>query len=503
MEADYKVVIVGGGSAGWMTAAALSKFLPKGHKVTVIESTSVGTVSVGEATIPGIVEFNQMLGINEAEFLRVTKGSFKLGIEFVDWGWIGNRYMHPFGPYGINMNAVSFHHYWLKENANGVNVSSKRPLSHYNLEYSAAMQNKFCHPQPKSRSPLASIKYAYHFDASLYADFLRSFSQANGAQHIDSTIQAVHQHDSGDISRVMLEDGRMVEADLFIDCSGFKGLLISQTLGVEYDDWRSLLPCDSAIAQPSKSTNELSPYTVSHAHKSGWSWHIPLQHRIGNGCVYSSDFMQVSEAEEILEQRIANSSIPISEPRKLQWINGKRVKAWERNCIAIGLSQGFIEPLESTGIQLIQSAIQKLLALFPNGKPTQSQINAFNKYTDDEMLAIRDFIILHYKLNNRDDSEFWQYCKQNPIPDSLKAKIELYRESGRIFRDNNELFNEISWLSVMHGQGLHAESYHPMVNAMDTQTMRQNMDKIAGAMRESVAQMPEHKAYLAHYLANA
>lgn len=503
----YKVVIVGGGSAGWMTAAALSKFLPRDHKVTLIESSAIGTVSVGEATIPGIVEFNQMLGINEAEFLKATKGSFKLGIEFADWGWIGNRYMHPFGPYGINMNAVSFHHYWLKDRLSEMHEKNKqnsiRPLSSYNLEYSAAMQGKFCHPQPQSRSPLASIKYAYHFDASLYADFLSAYAVANGVEKIDGRILDIHQSLDGDISHLTLADSRRVEGDLFIDCSGFKGLLIHQTLGVPFDDWREYLPCDSAIAQASQAKDEVLPYTISHAHSSGWSWHIPLQHRTGNGCVYASDFMQKKDAEDILAQRIAASSKPINDPRELKWINGKRVKAWERNCVAIGLSQGFIEPLESTGIQLIQSAIQKLLALFPNGKSAQSQINAFNRYTDEEMLTIRDFVVLHYKLNKRTDSDFWQYCQHMPIPDTLQAKMDLYRETGRIFRDNNELFNDISWLSVMHGQGLAATSYHPMVDAMDEEQRQLNLQKIAGAMNESVAQMPSHTSYLNQYLANA
>ncbi|GAB56196.1 FADH2 O2-dependent halogenase I [Glaciecola punicea ACAM 611] len=494
-EKKSKVVIVGGGSAGWMTAAALSHLLPRDRfAITLIESKTIGTVSVGEATIPSILEFNQMLGIDEAEFLSFTHGSFKLGIEFHDWYKKGHQYMHPFGPYGVNMNGIPFHHYWLKDKLQG----KEDPLSDYCLEYQAALNNKFCHPQAQSRSAMANIKYAYHFDAVKYAEYLSAFSVKRGVNKIIAQITKVHQHaQTQDISSVALSNGELIEGDLFIDCSGFKGLLIAQTLKVGFEDWRQYLPCDSAIAQPSESLSTIKPYTISTAHECGWQWQIPLQHRIGNGFVFSSQFLSKDLAIDCLAKRLPSKAL--SEPRQLNWINGKRQQAWKNNCIAIGLSAGFIEPLESTGLQLIQSAIMRLLSLFPSGRCQQVDIDTYNRYTDDELWRIRDFIILHYKATQRNDSAFWRYCASMPIPDSLQNKIELYQSSGRIFRENNELFSEISWLSVMNGQGLVPKAYHPLVNNLSEQQRQQNLSHIAGAMREAEQQMPDHKAYLQKY----
>lgn len=490
-----KIVIVGGGSAGWMTAAALSHILPRqNYSITLVESQSIGTVSVGEATIPAILEFNQMLGIDEAEFLGFTHGSFKLGIEFHDWFKKGHQYMHPFGPYGVSMQGVPFHHYWLKDKLNG----AERELSDYCLEYRAALNNKFCHPQPQSRSALANIKYAYHFDAVKYAQYLSVFSLQRGVSKINGEIKKVHQHDhSHDIRSVELNNGTSIEGDIFIDCSGFKGLLIAQTLKVGFEDWREYLPCDSAIAQPSESLPEIKPYTISTAHECGWQWQIPLQHRMGNGFVFSSQFLSKEKAIGRLAKRLPSKAL--SEARQLKWINGKRKQAWKNNCIAIGLSAGFIEPLESTGLQLIQSAIMRLLSLFPSGACEQADIDTYNRYTDDELWRIRDFIILHYKATQRDDSEFWRYCSNMAIPDSLQNKIDLYLSSGRLFRENNELFNEISWFSVMNGQGLVPRAYHPLVNNLPEQQREQNLSHIAGAMREAEQQMPDHKSYLQQY----
>ncbi|WP_395340440.1 tryptophan halogenase family protein [Ningiella sp. W23] len=508
-----RVVIVGGGSAGWMTAAALANSLPlQDHSITLVESSNIGTVSVGEATIPSILEFNHMLGINEAEFLKYTHGSFKLGIEFHDWYEKSHKYMHPFGPYGVNMNGVPFHHYWLKDKLRG----QQHAIENYCLEYTAALQNKFCHPQPQSRSALAKLKYAYHFDAIKYAEFLCQYSIERGVRRVLGEVRQVHQcPQSANITALGLQDDSSVEGDLFIDCSGFKGLLIAQTLGVDFEDWREYLPCDSAIAQPSESLDDIKPYTISSAHECGWQWQIPLQHRIGNGFVFSSEFLSKQKAVSQLAKRLPSNAL--SEARELKWINGKRCQAWKNNCVAIGLSAGFIEPLESTGLQLIQSAIMRLLSLFPtknsatspsqdsSGKTlsklhcNQADIDTYNRYTDDELWRIRDFIILHYKATKRDDSEFWRYCQSMSIPDTLQAKIDLYLSSGRLFRENNELFNELSWFSVMNGQGLVPSSFHPLVNKLDEGQRQENLKRIAGAMREAEQQMPSHKSYLAHY----
>lgn len=490
-----KIVIVGGGSAGWMSAAALSHILSRdNYTITLVESKNIGTVSVGEATIPSILEFNQMLGINEAQFLAYTHGSFKLGIEFHDWYQKGHKYMHPFGPYGLNLQGVPFHHYWLKDKLQG----TERALSDYCLEYRAALNNKFCHPQAQSRSALANLKYAYHFDAIKYAEYLSAFALERGVTKVMGEIRKVHQHvNSEDIRAVQLSDDTSIEGDLFIDCSGFKGLLIEQTLKVGFEDWREFLPCDSAIAQPSESLAEIKPYTISSAHECGWQWQIPLQHRVGNGFVFSSEFLSKEMAISRLAKRLPSKAL--AEARQLKWINGKRKQAWKNNCIAIGLSAGFIEPLESTGLQLVQSAIIRLLALFPNGKCQQADIDTYNRYTDDELWRIRDFIILHYKASERDDSEFWRYCRAMPIPETLQEKIELYQSSGRIFRENNELFSDISWFSLMNGQGLVPRSYHPLVNNLPEQQRQQSLSHIAGAIHEAEQQMPDHKVYLQQY----
>ena len=483
-----------------MCAAAFATHLsPEHFKITLVESAAVGTVSVGEATIPGIVEFNQMLGINEAEFLAFTKGSFKLGILFKDWYQKGNEYMHPFGAYGVNIQGVPFHHYLIK--AFLAKPDEKLELSSFCIEYVAALNNKFSHPQPQSRSPLASIKYAYHFDATLYATFLRNLACSKGVVHIQDNINSVNQHASGDIASINLLKHSPVSGDIFIDCSGFKGLLIAETLKVPFEDWRKYLPCDSAIAIASEPLSSLKPYTISSAHNNGWQWQIPLQHRIGNGLVYASEFLDETSAVEQLSKNLPSKQL--SEPRTLKWINGKRTKVWEKNCIAIGLSAGFIEPLESTGLQLIQSAITRLLSLWPN-LPVANTLRAqYNAYTNNEIDRIRDFVMLHYTAHNRSDSAFWRHCQNIDLPEHLQNKIALYQTSGNIFRDNNELFNEISWFSVLNGQGIKPIHYHPMVNNLSEEKRHQYFKTINGAMKEASTQMQQHGAYLKSYIANA
>lgn len=487
-----KVVIVGGGSAGWMTAAAMSTVLKNQYcEITLIESDSIGTVSVGEATIPQISLFNKILGIDENEFVRKTNGTFKLGIEFTDWKKLGHSYMHPFGDYGSNMDAIQFHHYWLKMFQKG----QAPDLNAYSLAAVAAKQGRFMRPQNHGNSPLSNIAYAFHFDATLYAKYLREMSENKGVNRIEGKIEHVSvKASNGFIDSVVLEDGQRVEGDLFIDCSGFKGLLIEQTLNTGFTDWGQWLPCDRAVAIPCKATQAVHPYTRSTAQSAGWSWRIPLQHRIGNGYVYPSEFMQDDDAVTLLRGQLEGEAL--SEPNQLRWKTGVRNKAWNKNCVAIGLSAGFIEPLESTGLHLIQATISKLLGMFPHKGFDQVEIDTFNQQTMLEMERIRDFIILHYKVTEREDSEFWRYVKHMPIPDYLQAKIDLYQANGRIYRQDNELFNETSWLAVLHGQGIMPNGYHPLVDTLDEQEIQRRLNHIQGVIDKSADTMPMQKDFI-------
>jgi tryptophan halogenase len=486
------VVIVGGGSAGWMTAAALSKVLgTQNCDITLIESDQIGTVSVGEATIPQIQLFNRILEVDEKEFLEFTQATFKLGIEFVDWRKKDHSYMHPFGAYGTNIEALPFHHYWLKMQQEG----GGKDLSQYSLAAVAAYQNKFMHPQPQQNSPLAGINYAYHFDATLYAKFLSNYSIKKGVKRIVGKVVDVGlKAENGFIKEVFLEDKQCISGDLFIDCSGFKGLLIEQALKTGFDDWSHFLPCNRAVAVPCDSTQDLKPYTQSIAQDVGWRWRIPLQHRVGNGYVYASDFISDAEAKEVLLKGL--ESEPIADINTLRWTTGMRKKSWNKNCIAIGLSAGFVEPLESTGVHLIQSAIAKLMTLFPTKQFHQCDIDMFNQQTEKEYQRIRDFIVLHYKVTERDDSPFWDYCRNMSIPSTLQQKIEMYQETGRIFRQDDELFNETSWLAVMQGQGIQPKSYHPLVDRLSISEIERRLRNIESVIHNSADIMPGHHEYI-------
>ena len=489
------VVIVGGGSAGWMTAAALAKVLGADNcNITLIESDQIGTVSVGEATIPQVQLFNRILDIDEKEFLAYTQSTFKLGIEFVDWRKKGHAYFHPFGAYGTNIDALPFHHYWLKMQQKG----AQQDLSHYSLASVAAYQNKFMHPQQQQNSPLAGINYAYHFDATLYAKFLSGYATKRGVNRIiGKAVDVGLEASNGFIKEVFLEDGQRVSGDLFIDCSGFKGLLIEQALKTGFEDWTHFLPCNRAIAVPCESTQALKPYTQATAQSVGWRWRIPLQNRVGNGYVYASDFMSDDKAEQILLQGL--ESDPINDVNALRWTTGMRKKSWNKNCIAIGLSAGFVEPLESTGLHLIQSAIAKLMTLFPSKSFNQCDIDMFNQQTEKEYQRIRDFIVLHYKVTERDDSPFWDYCRNMSIPSTLQQKIEMYQETGRIFRQDDELFNETSWLAVMQGQGIHAKTYHPLVDRLSQSEIQRRLGNIESVIQNSANVMVDHHEYIQKY----
>ena len=491
------VVIVGGGTAGWMTAAALSKLLGPAYTIRVVESDEIGIIGVGEATIPHIRNFNAALDIDEDEFMRRTQGTFKLGIEFVNWGGIGDRYIHGFGKVGQELDGLSFHHYWLRMQQAG----QASDLGDYSINTVAPRDAKFMRPRTDMPgSPLSDIAYAFHFDAGLYARYLRTLAEGRGVQRIEGKIVRVAQREpDGFISHLVMEDGRQVAGDFFVDCSGIRGLLIEQTLLTGYDDWRHWLPCDRAIAVPCESAQPLLPLTRSTAHSAGWQWRIPLQHRIGNGHVFSSRFMSEDEATAILLGNLDGK--PLAEPRCIPFVPGRRRKVWNRNVVAIGLAAGFFEPIESTNIHLIQTAITRLIAFFPHAGMDQADIDEFNAQVTFEYERIRDFVILHYKATERDDSPFWRHCQAMEIPATLQHKIDLYRSNGRIFREGGELFAELSWLQVMEGQRIHSRGHHPFADLIPEARAREFLDDVRSVVRRCVDVMPTQAEYIAAHCA--
>jgi tryptophan halogenase len=493
-HAIRQVVIVGGGTAGWMAAAAFSALLSKDVRITLIESDEIGTVGVGEATIPPLIAYNAMLGINEDEFLAATQGTFKLGIEFVDWGAPGERYFHPFGPHGQDWRGVHFHQLYLRE-------SKRRELpdiAEWSMSAAAASRGKFARPGPDARLPLSQLAYAFHFDASLYARFLRTHAERGGVARVEGRIVDVAlRGDSGHVESVTLADGSSVSGDLFIDCSGFRGLLIEQKLGTGYDDWSRWLPCDRAVAVPSRLAGPPDPFTRSTARDAGWQWRIPLQHRMGNGIVYSSAHLERDEASALLLANLEGEAL--AEPRHLGFTAGRRRLAWNANVVSLGLSSGFVEPLESTSIHLIQSGIVKLLALFPDRRFDPAERDEYNRQMQDVFEDVRDFVILHYKANRREGSDFWAYCREMEVPDSLAAKLDLWRGKGRLFREGKELFGTASWVAVLLGQGIVPEAQEPAVDAIAVDTVADALDK----MRLSYSQMAEHMPAHGDFIAQA
>ena len=490
------IVIVGGGTAGWMTAAALSKALaPHEVEITLVESDEIGRVGVGEATIPPITTFNTLLGVDENEFLRETKGSIKLAIEFVNWTRIGHRYLHPFGQFGYDLEAVKFHQFWRKLDLMG----QAAPLEDYCLSAVAAKLGRFNWPSPDPRSVLSQLKYAYHFDAALYARFLRTYAEKRGVRRVEGKIVDAHQHgETGFITAVELEGGRRIEGEFFVDCSGFRGLLIAQKLGAGFEDWSHWLPNDRAVATQCESAGpEITPFTRATAHRAGWQWRIPLQHRIGTGYVFSSSHISDDEATATL---LANlDGPPVHDPWILKFKGGRRETFWKKNVLAIGLAGGFMEPLESTSIHLLQAGITRLLALFPDRRFSAVESAEYNRLMISQYERIRDFLILHYKATDRRDSEFWRHCAEMDIPDSLTQKIELFRETGRVFRRNEELFAENSWVQVMMGQGIMPKSYHPIATKLSDAEMTKLLSTLRDNVAQTVAGLPDHPAYVARY----
>jgi tryptophan halogenase len=494
-----EIVIVGGGTAGWMTAAALSKILSRDYTIRLIESEEIGIVGVGEATIPMIKLFNNALDLDENDFVRRTKGSFKLGIEFRDWGRLGDSYIHGFGKIGQDLGTVSFYQYWLKMHQAG----KAAPLDEYSITTWACRHDKFMRAvSDRPNSPLADIAYAYHFDAALYARFLREYAQARGVERIEGKVVDVQlRGEDGFVESVQLESGQRVGGQLFVDCSGFRGLLIEQALKTGYIDWTHWLPCDRAMAVPCESAGPITPYTRCTARESGWQWRIPLQHRTGNGYVYSSRFISDDEAAAKLLSRLEGKAL--ADPKPLRFVGGKRRKCWNRNVVAIGLASGFMEPLESTSIHLIQSSIARLTAFFPHAGFDQADIDEYNAHADFEVDRIRDFLILHYNATQRDDTPFWDYCRTMEIPDSLKQRLALFRSNGRVFREGNEMFAEPSWVQVMYGQGITPRSYHALVDVYPEAKIAEYLENVRGVIGKCVQAMPTHDAFIARHCAIA
>jgi tryptophan halogenase len=491
----HHIVIVGGGTAGWMAAAALARFASRTHRVTLVESDDIGTVGVGEATIPQIRLFNAALGVDEDEFVRETQGSFKLGIEFADWLRPGHRYMHAFGTIGRAAGIIPFHQLWLR----GRSLGLADELRYYSLNEAAALAGKFDRVVRAPGSVLPEIPYAYHFDAGLYGRYLRRYAEARGVERVEGKIVAVRRHgESGDIESVELAGGASVAGDLFLDCSGFRGLLIEQELGSGFDDWSHWLPCDRAMAVPSERQSAPDPFTRSTARAAGWQWRIPLQHRTGNGYVYSSRHLSDDEAAAVLLANVEGEAL--AEPRPLRFTAGKRRRMWVGNCVALGLSAGFMEPLESTSIHLVQSAISRLLDLLPAGRIAEAEIAEFNRKCDFEWERIRDFIILHYRGTEREEP-LWRECRDMALPEGLAHRIELFRSAGRVGRDHDELFAEVAWLQVMIGQGMMPEAWHPLADGFSAEDLAGFLADMRRLVDHEAARMPAHGDFIERHCA--
>jgi tryptophan 7-halogenase len=483
-----RVVIAGGGTAGWMVAAALSRTLGKNLQITLIESDEIGTVGVGEATIPTLVTFHRLLEINEQEFMAATQATFKLGISFENWRQLGHQYIHSFGTTGTDHWTAGFQHFWLK----GRQRKLARDYGDYCLELRASIENRFAH------LPRGGMNYAFHMDAGLYAKFLRRFSEGYGTQRVEGKIvEVLADAQSQTIRALRLDSGALIEGDLFIDCTGFRGMLIAQTLGADWEDWSQWLHCDTAIALQTASMGDPIPYTRSIARDAGWQWRIPLQHRVGNGIVYGSRFIDEEHARRTLLENVQGDLL--TEPRLIRFRPGQRRDTWRGNCVAIGLASGFLEPIESTSIHLIQRGVIRLLQLFPAAGINASDVAEYNQQTRAEIEHIRDFIILHYHVNERIDSDFWRTCREMSIPASLRHRIELFRDSARVFRIPNELFAENSWIQVMLGQGITPRQHHPSADLMGDDELSAFLETIRRNVEQTVSRLPTHQAYLSTY----
>ena len=491
-NAIENIVIVGGGSAGWMTAAMLSQQLQGNCNITLIESEQIGTIGVGEATIPPIKMFNNILGIKENDFLKQCNGSIKLGIQFENWLQKEQAYFHQFGRFGADFDYIPFPYFWLESHKQGNPLS----LQEYSPTWHMAKNNKFIPPATDKRSLFSGMDYAYHFDAGLYAAYLKQQATSKGVTAIDGIIEQVHlDNETGFIDSVQLQTGEQYKADLFGDCSGIRALLLGQALNVDFVDWSEHLLCDSAVAMQTSHVESIRPYTRSIAHHAGWQWRIPLQTRMGNGNVFSSKFMSDEEATELLSQTVTGE--PLTEPRVIKFKPGRRTKFWHKNCVAVGLSAGFLEPLESTSLHLIQKAIMRLVSYFPDKSCNEVNTERYNQITTEEYEHIRDFIILHYKATERDDSDFWQYCRTMSIPESLQERMALFEQDGHLIVKDSELFKHDSWLAVLIGQGIIPKQSAPIMAFKQQVNLEQTLEAMHKNMTQTVAKIPSHEMYLA------
>ena len=483
-----KIVILGGGSAGWMTAAALSNAFGKTKQIVLVESDAIGTVGVGEATIPLIESFNTLLGIKEQDFLSYTNGTFKLGIKFENWGGQGESYIHPFGIPGKDSWMANFQHFWLR----GQQLGVAKAYSDYSINIRAAEAQKF------AKDSAAGLAYAYHFDAGLYAKLLRTYSEPKGVKRVEGKVQDVQvDTTTGYIQELKLGSGEVISGDLFIDCSGFAALLSEKTLNTEFEDWSHWLPCDRAWAVQTDLVEKPAPYTRSIAHAAGWQWRIPLQHRMGNGCVFSSRYMSEEKARELLVGSVEGGLR--TEPRLVKFKTGRSVKQWNKNCVSIGLASGFLEPLESTSLHLIQSAVTRLIRMLPADEIQQPIVDEYNRQSKFEYETIRDFIILHYCVTSRTDSDFWNYCRTMDLPQTRQNRIDIYKHNPSVFREHDELFHEGSWQAVMLGQGLQPKTYHPVVNELSEAELVRFLQSIDNGISQRVAQYPSHTDFIKNY----
>jgi tryptophan halogenase len=487
-----RVVVVGGGTAGWMTAGALAWILPGAATVHLVESQEIGIIGVGEATLPHLRAFFQTLGMDEAEVMRATHATFKLGIDFRGFGREGDSYIHPFGVYGLDLRDVGFHHYWLRMQAEGRGDA----LSDYSMAIAIARANRFAPPSTDPTSIASTYGYAYQFDATLFAPFMRRYSEARGVKRTEGRVVEVEKHpESGDIAAIRLADGQRIEGDLFVDCSGFRSLLLGDALGEPWQDWSEWLPCDRAAALPTTSPpGPIEPYTRATAMAAGWRWRIPLQHRVGNGYVYSSAHISDAEAADAILAAVEGE--PMAEPRVLKFRAGRRSRGWVKNVVGIGLAAGFLEPLESTSIHLAQQAITYLAELFPERRIADADRDEFNRLMDMEYDRVRDFLILHYHATTRDDSSFWNHVRTMAIPDSLKEKLELFRETGRVARYTNGPFLEASWLAVLLGQRVMPKRWDQRADAIPADELGAAMDRLKRGIAATAAQMPDHQEFI-------
>lgn len=496
---DFEVTIVGGGTAGWMTAALISRLFQRGYRIRLIESEAIGTIGVGEATIPAIQIYNRMAGIEENDLLRHTQATYKLGIEFVNWREPGHSYIHGFGGIGQDLLWLHTHQFYLKYK----DSAALGPFDDYAFNCALARRNRMATPDKRNpASPLHDLDYAYHFDASLYAAFLRKRAENQGVERIEGRVVDVHKDpETGFVTQLLLKDGRLIGGDLFVDCSGMRGLLIGGAMGIGYEDWSQWLLCDRAMAVPSESVSQLTPYTRSTALEAGWQWRIALQHRIGNGIVYSSAHLRDSDAADQLLANLDSSAL--KDPMPVRFTPGRRQRAWEKNVVAIGLSAGFLEPLESTSIHLIQTAIFRLIALFPGHGPDPATVDEYNRQTAFEYEDVRDFLIAHYKVTQREDTPFWAYLKHMDVPASLAERLSLFASSGRFFQHASaELFREESWVQVLIGQGI-AACADPMVELVPKQQALDHLRDIAEVIADNAERHPDHAAYIAARMGQA